>query len=117
METTPDALDTPPAPAPARGHRLFAFAVPPLAAMAVTALLFAVICRYSFVNFDDGMNLFANPHIVPVGSQRLGYFWTHSYYDLYMPVTYTLWGLLARIAPLAPPGLFIPGGGMSPVNP
>lgn len=89
-----------------------AFLIPTLFA----AILFSPICRFSFVNVDDAKNIFANPYLLPIDHQRLGYFWSHGYYSLYMPLTYMLWGWLARIAPL-PAGVAVPSSGTAYVDP
>ncbi|MBC8102381.1 MAG: tetratricopeptide repeat protein [Cytophagales bacterium] len=83
----------------------------------VTFATFFSILGFSFVNYDDGTNIFANPHLTPTVTGRgIGYLWTHGYYELYMPVTYTLWGLIAYFAPVTQP-IYVPGGGNAFVSP
>src|SRR5688500_11496270 len=68
----------------------------PLIAACVVGLLtlavFFQVLGFSFTNFDDVTNITSNPHFNPVTSKGIAYFWTHGYYELYMPVTYTVWG-------------------------
>jgi tetratricopeptide (TPR) repeat protein len=82
----------------------------------LTVAVYWRIIGFSFINYDDGSNVFANPYLNPVTPQNMGYLWTHGYYDLYMPVTYTLWGLCCYFSPITQP-VFVPGVGNANVNP
>lgn len=84
--------------------------LPLLTVIVVTLLLFLPICGYQFSIIDDDTNIFNNPYLNQPGSQNIAHFWTHTYYELYMPLTYTLWAWCARIAPLATPQPVPPGG-------
>lgn len=50
-----------------------------------------------FTNLDDRGTLTENPKFNPPSWSNIGYYWNwnHTAADLYVPVTYTLWGVLA----------------------
>jgi hypothetical protein len=50
-----------------------------------------------FTNLDDRGTLTENPKFNPPSWQNIGYYWdwNHTAADLYVPLTYTLWGVLA----------------------
>lgn len=68
-----------------------------LLALAVMAV-FLPVCRYEFLNFDDQINLSANPYIIGGAVADFLHFWQHPYANLYIPVTYSIWALAAKIA-------------------
>src|SRR5689334_15769596 len=49
--------------------------------------------RYDFVWDDEPLNLGQN-HELRLG--HYAFFWTHTYQDLYVPVAYSAWTLLAQ---------------------
>jgi Tfp pilus assembly protein PilF len=53
---------------------------------------------HDLLSWDDLANTLGNPHIHPPSLAGTLHFWRHAHMDLYVPVTYTLWALLARIA-------------------
>lgn len=53
---------------------------------------------HEFSSWDDLVNTALNPHVNPPSLEGTLFFWRHAYMDMYIPVTYTLWALLARIA-------------------
>jgi tetratricopeptide (TPR) repeat protein len=61
-------------------------------------LVFASTLRFEFVNFDDYDHLHKNPSVVDFNLERLPKIWTEPHFGLYIPVTYTLWGLEFRFA-------------------
>lgn len=65
--------------------------------------VFGRAAGFPFVVWDDNIHVYDNPHLNPVTSATLPYFWTHAYKDLYIPVTYTLWTVLASMARLGSP--------------
>ncbi len=72
------------------------------AVIAVLALaVFGRVIGHAWLGWDDLANTVGNPHVNPPSLAGTLYFWRHAYTDLYVPLTFTLWALLARIA-LAP---------------
>lgn len=61
-------------------------------------LTFAGICRHEFVPWDDDYTIEHNDRIQHPSVQNLLYYWRHPYMDLYVPVTYTAWTVLAFIS-------------------
>lgn len=77
---------------------------------AVTLATFGQIIGFSFVHLDDRINIFQNPYLIPpVTLAHVAHFWGHSYYFLYMPVTYSIWAFCAWLG-AQPTPMTIPGG-------
>ena len=53
--------------------------------------------RFDFV-WDDDVNIIENPYLSPPHSQNLLQFWKGPYQDLYIPLTYSLWGIGAQLS-------------------
>lgn len=51
-------------------------------------------------NWDDSNHIAENPIYQNIQLADLGFFWTDSYFGLFIPVTYTLWGGIIWIASL-----------------
>lgn len=70
--------------------------------LAILATYWAV-CSFDFTNWDDQLNVTANIHLNPPTGEGALYFWAHPYAHEYIPLSYTLWWLLARVARLDAP--------------
>ena len=72
-------------------------------------LIFVVLAIYSlavvseFISWDDPVNVSQNPHLQLGGWDAIIWFWSHSYEQLYIPVTYTLWTVLAGVSRVSTP--------------
>ena len=64
----------------------------------VTLVAMHEIVGHPFVDWDDQFNFYQNARFNPVSLESIGYFWSHAFAHLYIPVTYTVWGVLAFIA-------------------
>jgi protein O-mannosyl-transferase len=53
---------------------------------------------HEFVVWDDGINVTHNPLLNPPSLQNVLTFWRRPYQEMYVPLTYTTWSLLARAA-------------------
>jgi Flp pilus assembly protein TadD len=76
-----------------------------LLAIAIALLSLATLSplfRADFANWDDKSNLLQNPDITQRGPGGLVSLWTHTFLDLYIPVTQTAWWVFARPEPLNP---------------
>ncbi len=70
----------------------------PIVLVLITALTFWRLATNDFVLADDNVNILENPHFekdVPTG---IGHFWRQPYVQLYIPLTYTVWGLLVKLS-------------------
>jgi tetratricopeptide (TPR) repeat protein len=72
----------------------------------VILVVFAPVCGYDFLYFDDRPNVRDNPLLRDFSLGNLLEFWRHPYEGLYIPLTYTVWGVLTKLS----------GGGM-PLDP
>src|SRR6478672_1422040 len=54
--------------------------------------------RYDFTDWDDRYTIATNPLLNPPTLRTLGHYWTHGQYGLFIPGTYTVWTVLAKLA-------------------
>jgi hypothetical protein len=72
--------------------------------LAYMGLAVAILIAFSpalvadFSNWDDSYNIADNPKMNPPTWQSVEFYWSHSAFDLYIPVTYTIWAGLAKIS-------------------
>ncbi|HLL89972.1 MAG TPA: tetratricopeptide repeat protein [Tepidisphaeraceae bacterium] len=71
--------------------------------VAMSLLVFGRTIGFDFVNWDDNDNLYRNPFFNPPTWDGLTFFWTHSYKQFYLPLTYTVWWILSKFATLSVP--------------
>jgi tetratricopeptide (TPR) repeat protein len=65
-----------------------------------TLVTFGPVVRNQFTNWDDQTTIANNARLHgPIG-ESLSYYWKHSASELYVPVTYTVWTVLAKVAPV-----------------
>lgn len=69
-----------------------------LAILSLVGIVFGRVVGQAILAWDDLTNTLWNPHLVPPSPSGLLYFWGHAYADLYVPLTFTLWGLLATFS-------------------
>ena len=73
----------------------------PIWAICLVALLvlvtFSPLVRCGFTDWDDQDTIWANPHLHPATLSSIGYYWTHAENELYIPLTYTVWGGLTHL--------------------
>lgn len=69
-----------------------------LALVALVLVVYTPSLRNDFADWDDYQNVLANPHLNPVTAAGVARFWTTPYYELYTPVTYTVWAACAALA-------------------
>ena len=91
-----------------------------LCAAALVLLVFATFfpaLRAGFVAFDDEQSVYGNPFLNPVTAQTLPRFWGEAYYQLYTPVTSTLWAAVAALpAARLPTAVPVPAGGAATLS-
>ncbi len=60
--------------------------------------VFWEVSGFEFLSWDDGANIYDNPRFDPVTLDSILLFWKQPFLSLYIPVTYTLWSVLAWIS-------------------
>lgn len=78
-------------------------------------LVYGRLAGYDFIEYDDQVHTFANPHLNPLKWSGVVYLWQHPYEQLYIPLSYTLFALLCWISRTPSPERFTVTG--SPFNP
>lgn len=79
------------------------------------ALVFGQSAGFDFILFDDQLHTFENPFLNPPSWAGLAHLWQHPYEQLYVPLAYTLFALLAVLAQAPHPERFTQTG--APFNP
>jgi len=69
-----------------------------VALVAAVLIAYAPLFTADFTVWDDTFNVSENPRLNPPTLASLGYYWSHSAYDIYIPMTYTVWAGIAKIA-------------------
>jgi protein O-mannosyl-transferase len=68
----------------------------PLLPIAATLLVYAPVFDYPMLPFwDDDVNVHANPYLTPSTLANLKSVWTQPYVQLYVPVSYSAWMIVA----------------------
>jgi hypothetical protein len=87
--------------------------VPSIIVIVAALLALWPLARADFTLWDDPFTVVQNPHVNPPTIEGLKFHWTHAWQELYVPVTYTAWWLIATVARV--PGAA--GGGAASLNP
>jgi Flp pilus assembly protein TadD len=66
----------------------------------LTLLALAPVLSADFIRLDDHGHLFENPELRQMSVSGLAALWTKSYFNLYIPVTYSVWWALAMVGRL-----------------
>jgi len=66
--------------------------------VALTAGTFSYLPRCVFTMWDDNATIEQNPRLRPPTLENVAYYWRRPFMGLYVPVTYTVWSGLARVA-------------------
>src|SRR5690242_8819758 len=76
---------------------------PIIVLIVATLAVMGPLCGADFSGWDDDANLSRNPRMNPPSWAGVGHYWSHSFMDLYVPVTYTVWSGLAAVARVETP--------------
>jgi Flp pilus assembly protein TadD len=68
--------------------------------LAVTALVLSPVLFADFVRLDDYSHLFDNPHLRRMSVSGLAAFWANPYFNLYIPITYSVWWAATMVGSL-----------------
>jgi Flp pilus assembly protein TadD len=69
--------------------------LPVVLVMLLAALAMAPLCGHDFTNFDDDRTVAYNASFNPPTFAGVMQYWRQPFMDLYVPVTYMVWGVLA----------------------
>lgn len=74
----------------------------------IVLIVFWPVFGHGFVDWDDNVNIYQNPHLNPVTGRGLARLWRRPYAGLYVPLAYTVWAGLACLGsePVPNPTLF-----------
>jgi len=64
---------------------------------ALTIVAFSPVLSADFISLDDHSHLFDNPHLRRMSTAGLEALWTKSYFNLYIPITYSVWWAITMI--------------------
>src|SRR5436189_186063 len=56
-----------------------------------------------FTEWDDSLTIHRNPDLNPPTIQSILKYWRHPHMSLYIPVTYSVWGVVAFVAEVSTP--------------
>ena len=65
-------------------------------------LVYGPATGFDFVSYDDGQHVYENSHVQDFSFSNLVFFWKQPYQNLYIPLTYNLWSLLAKLSDIFP---------------
>lgn len=68
------------------------------ALVALTLAAYWPVVTFEFLNWDDSLHITSNWLMHPPALERSGYYWTHGFLGLYIPVTYTLWTFIGGLS-------------------
>jgi len=68
---------------------------PVLAIIAAAFIVYWPVYRYDFIRWDDMINIYQNKNYLPVTWEKLLSLWTAPFASFYIPVTSTVWAILA----------------------
>lgn len=88
----------------------------PALLVALTAIVYSPVSVQDFVVLDDDRMVYANPLYNPVTPAHLLQLWEHSYQEVYRPLAYTYWAVIAGLARFPTP-VPVFGGGATSLNP
>jgi hypothetical protein len=69
-----------------------------LVLIALPLATFARVLGHGFVDWDDRTQLYENPDFNPPSPAKIARYWRGPHMNLYLPVTYTLWGGVSAVA-------------------
>jgi Tfp pilus assembly protein PilF len=74
----------------------------PIILVGAVVLTFGAVITHDFVTWDDILVIAGNPRLNPPTAEGVLWYWRHGF-ELYIPVTYTLWAVLASIGGVQSP--------------
>jgi tetratricopeptide (TPR) repeat protein len=65
-------------------------------------VVYGRVWGHGFLDYDDNLNIYENPLLKNLSLANLLRFWQRPYEGLYIPLTYSVWALVAKISALLP---------------
>jgi hypothetical protein len=81
--------------------RTFRFSAPMLLIIC-TLIAMGYLAQCDFSSWDDQYNIWKNPNLNPPTLFSISRYWIKPVFGLYIPLTYTIWGVIALIARVSP---------------
>lgn len=75
--------------------------------IATVLVVFGRVLRHEFLLWDDNLNVYENPLLMPLHGRSLAQIWTRPYLSMYIPIPYTVWAALVY-AVRPGPGALLP---------
>jgi protein O-mannosyl-transferase len=72
--------------------------LPALGVALLAIVVMAPLCAHEFTNWDDDKTVRGNPDFNPPSFAGVMRYWREPFMDLYVPVTYVVWGVVASVA-------------------
>lgn len=69
----------------------------------IALFVFGKVTTYQFLNWDDDIHIYANPYLKKFTLSNFLHFWKRPHEGLYIPLTYTLWMVQAKLSGIFPP--------------
>lgn len=66
--------------------------------------VYALVMGAEFIGWDDPTNVSDNPVLKLSGTQAIERFWSQPYDKLFIPVTYSVWTMIATVGTISTPG-------------
>lgn len=57
---------------------------------------------FKFLVYDDQTHIFNNPYLQSISFKNIAGIWSHPYFGMYIPVTYTFWLLISHLGGASP---------------
>ena len=73
-----------------------------LVLLVVTTAVFWRVRTHDFINLDDNILVYKNKHFAPVSAENLWPLWQRPHEQIYIPLTYTVWAGLVKLAEVTP---------------
>ena len=73
-------------------HRRF---FPPLLLALLVLATYIRVAHFQFIDWDDWLALAENPDYSPVAWHKIAGYWLHAKLELYVPLSYTIWAVIA----------------------
>lgn len=89
--------------------------ISPLLIALCVLVVYGSLGSAQFTHWDDNLNVWQNPHYLPVSWENTLFFWRESYNQTYRPLVHTFWAALALVSQSNGPQ-HIPGGGATPFD-